>query len=388
MALIDVLNSLSLQPATPTNVQPGIPLSIGIVPDVSQVRTTEIQMVPLDLDFIGKGVIFPNANPADPTTTGPLPIQNLLTVPPSITPGVQGLLGKIKGNLPVAIPTDVLPRLDVTWQITDTAGNDMVASGDAIPSNGLNDVVLTALFLPEFVELTSGLGALGTSTRRVSATVTLTAGATVVGPRTIGPVDIIVPKLPIPTVLAMFVHKPYHGPTLIMVPADSAIPDLGGLAGQIQALQSALNPIRTIARLAALITGLDAITTLLNNEPHISFRKTDSISNLNDITLVQRSWYENDTEAEDELSSLFMIGPAGRAAEFFNDRGHDDGEGKFTFTVGPPLFAGIRDLHRDNPASEPLGNEIVVNHGPDGWWVDTFGDELSSVRFLPLAPIR
>lgn len=383
MALTDILNSLSLQPAGATTVQPGTPVSVGIVPDISQVRVTEVQLVDVDLDFIGKGVIFPNANPSDSTTTGSLPIHDLTTVPPSITPGVQGLIGKIKGKMPVAVPTDVLPRIEVTWQVTDTAGNDLIASGDALAPSGVNDVILNVLFIPEFEELTASPP--GTSTRRVSATVRLVAGSTVAGPRTLGPIDILVPRLPLPTVLAMFVDRPYRGPALIMVPASSAVPDLGALTGKVQELQTVLNPVRSLARLAALITGLDELSALLANEPHIQFRKTDSIRNLNDITLVQRSWYElNDIEAEDELSSLFMIGPRDRAVELFNDRSFDDGEGKFTLTVGPELFAGVRDLHRSRPASEPTGSEIVIDRVPPGGWFDPddFGDDLSSVRFV------
>jgi hypothetical protein len=385
MALIDILDSLGLQPVGPTSVSPGVPITIGVVPDISQVQITDVQLVDVDLDLIGKGVIFTNTTPDDPSPTPsvPLPIHNLTTVPPSLTPGVQGFLGTIKGKLPVAVPREIQPSLHVSWQATDIGGNDLIASGDAIAPNGLNQALLTVLFLPEFVELTSGLGPPPTTTRRVSATVTLVAGAATAGPRMIGPVDILVPQVPLPMVLVMFVDKPYKGPALIMVPSNSAIPDLGGLTGQIQALQSALNPVRTVARLAALITGLDALTALLDNEPHISFRKTDSIGNLNNITLVQRSWYQNDTEAEDELSSLFMIGPRRRNAEFFNDRSFDDGEGKFTLTIGVESFAGIRDLHRKHPVSEPSGVEISVDRDPPGGWFnpDDFGDDLSSVRF-------
>jgi hypothetical protein len=389
MALTDLLNSLSLQPAGTTSATPGVPVSIGIVPDISQVRVTEIQLVDVDFDFIGKGVIFTTDDPSDPTRTGPLPLYNLTSIPPSVVPGVQGLIGKIKGKFPVPVPTDVLPRLDVTWRVTDTAGNDLIASGEAVAPSGLNQVALSVLFLPEFVELTSGLGTPGTSVRRVSATVSITAGTTSTPPRTLGPIDVVVPRVALPTVLAMLVDKPFRGPALIMVPADSAIADLGALTGKLQELQNVLNPVRSVARLAAFLTGLDVLSTILGSEPHISFRKTDGIGNLNDITLVQRSWYENDTEAEDELSSLFMIGPRGRAAEFFNDRSFDTGEGKFTLTLGPELFAGIRDLHREHPASEPSGSEIVVDvDPPGGWWnPDIFGDELSSVRFVALPAI-
>ena len=389
MALQDILDSLSLQPSGTINSQPGIPITVGIVPDISEVRVTDIQMVNIDWDFIGKGMIFTNADPTDPTTTGILPIFDLTTVPPSIDNGVQGLLGKIRGQMPVPVPTDILPRLEVTWQVMDTAGNDLIASGDAVAVDGLNNRALNLLLIPEFVELTGGLGDPGTTTRRVAAAVSLIAGAQSVGPRMIGPIDVVVPRIPLPTTLVMFVHKPYRGPALIMVPADSAVPDLGFLTGKIQELQALLNPLRTLARLAAFLTGLDVINTALANEPHVSFRRTDSVGNLNNITLVQRAWYENDTEAEDELSSLLMIGPRGRRAEFFNDRGFDDGEGKFTVTLGRELFAGIRDLHRASPASEPTGSEIQVNRTPPGgiFNPDTFGDELSSVRFLPIVVV-
>lgn len=384
MALTDVLNSLSLQPAGTLTAQTGLPVSIGIVPDIAQLQLTNIELVDVDLDFIGKGVIFQNDDLSDSTVTGILPIFDLSTIPPSIDSGVQGLIGKLKGKFPVAVPAELQPTLDITWHVTDTAGNDLIASGDAIAPDGVTNTALNVLFLPEFVELTATPGL---STRRVSATVSLTAGGTTVGPRTLGPVDVLVPQVGVPTVLAMFVDKPYHGAVLIMIPGDSILPQsVGAVAGQIQQLQAALNPIRTLVRIASFITGLDALGAALANEPHISIRKTDGIGNLNDITLIQNSWYENDIEAEDELSSLLMIGPRGRAAEFFNDRDFGDGEGKFTLAIGTALYAGIRDLHHMHPASEPAGDEITVDKDPPdgfGWWSeDSFGDELSSVRFV------
>jgi len=383
MALSDLLDSLSLQPATTITSQAGTPLSLGIVPDVSQSTVSDIQLVDIDLEFIGKGVIFENDDLSDTAILGSLPLVDMTHIPPTLINGVQGLLGRIKGKMPVAVPSDIRPRLEVKWHITDDDNNDLIASGDAVAPSGLNNPLLNILFLPEFVELTAGLGDPGMSHRHISAEVTLSAGGLTVGPRTLGPIDVLLPKIPLPTILVMCVDKPYKGPTLIVVPAASAFPDIGALTGKVQEIQNLLNPLRTVVKLASLLTGLDILTSIINSEPHIGFRKTDSIGNLNDITLVQRAWYENDTEAEDELSSLFMIGPRRRSAEFFNKRNHESGDGKFTLTIGKMLFAGVRNLHAKNPASEPEGNEITVNKAPPGGWFspDTFGDELSSIRF-------
>ena len=49
MALTDVLNSLSLQPATTLTAQTGLPVSIGIVPDIAQLQLTNIELVDVDL---------------------------------------------------------------------------------------------------------------------------------------------------------------------------------------------------------------------------------------------------------------------------------------------------------------------------------------------------
>lgn len=384
MSLQALLDTLNLQNFGPALAPVGQPVTFGVVPDITRVSITEVRMVDVALDFIGKGVIFPNTDLNDSAVTGALPFFNFTTVPPSTGNGVQGLIGRLRGQMPVAVPTEVLPQVQVSWRVTDAVGNDLIASGDAVAPSGLGNRSLEVLFVPEFVELTTTLTDPGFSVRRISAEVRLSAGGTTVGPRTLGPVEIRVPRVPLPTLLTMCVHKPYHGPTLILVPGNSALPDLGGLTGRVQALQALLNPIRTLARLAALIGGLDLLKRVLDQEPHVHFRKTDAIGNLNDITLVQRAWYQNDTEAEDELSSMFLITARDRGVECFNARKFSDGEGKFTLRAGTLFCAGIRDLHHKRPVSEPAGTEIQINKEPPGGWFnpDRFGDELSSMRFL------
>jgi hypothetical protein len=122
----------------------------------------------------------------------------------------------------------------------------------------------------------------------------------------------------------------------------------------------------------------------LQSQPNVVFRKADRINNFNNIDLIKRPWYSNDIEAEDELSSLVFVGARGKMAECFNDRDCDQGEGKFTLTVGPKLFVIVRNLHSKRPTSGPDGDEIVIDVvPPDGWFTaDSFGDELSSMRFI------
>ena len=123
---------------------------------------------------------------------------------------------------------------------------------------------------------------------------------------------------------------------------------------------------------------MDLLHAALLAEDHVQFRQADEIANLNDITLA--SGWLNDTEAEDEISSLLLFGPPGRAVDLFNDRSFGVSEGVFTIKTQKQLVAGVRDLHTDFPSVEPVDASLLRRGAPD----DDFGDELSSLRFKPL----
>ena len=76
------------------------------------------------------------------------------------------------------------------------------------------------------------------------------------------------------------------------------------------------------------------------------------------------------------------VAPPERAVDFFNDRNFEPFEGTFTLKTHEQLVAGVRDLHADFPSVEPVGASLLPRLQPAG--SDTFGDELSSLRFSPL----
>lgn len=376
MGYAELLASLTLQPSS-TTAEIGVPVAFTIHPDLSTVQVTEVRMVDVDFEFMAKGFVFATPDLDDPTTTGALPIQDLVSNPPAVTPGVPGLLGRLRGKMPVAVPVEIAPRLEVEWKVTDDRGRDLLARGDAVASAGAGGTSQSVLFLPEVIELINDDDP-GTTPRRVSATVTMFAGSTNVGTRTLGPVVIQVRRLAMPTILAMFLHRNYTGSILVVLPEETWISTLGWLTGKIQELHLVLLPFATNPRLGAVVEALALLHSALLAEDHVQFRKTDEIANLNDITL--SSGFFDDTEAEDEISSLLLFGPPDRAVDLFNDRSFGVSEGVFTIKTREQLVAGVRDLHTDFPSVEPVGASLLRRGAPD----DDFGDELSSLRFDPL----
>ena len=376
MGYAELLASLTLQPSS-TTAEIGVPVAFTIHPDLSTVQVTEVRMVDVDFEFMAKGFVFATPDLDDPTTTGTLPIQDLVSNPPAVTPGVPGLLGRLRGKMPVAVPVEIAPRLEVEWKVTDDRGRDLLARGDAVASAGAGGTSQSVLFLPEVIELINDDDP-GTTPRRVSATVTMFAGSTNVGTRTLGPVVIQVRRLAMPTILAMFLHRNYTGSILVVLPEETWISTLGWLTGKIQELHLVLLPFATNPRLGAVVEALALLHSALLAEDYVQFRKTDEIANLNDITL--SSGFFDDTEAEDEISSLLLFGPPDRAVDLFNDRSFGVSEGVFTIKTREQLVAGVRDLHTDFPSVEPVGASLLRRGAPD----DDFGDELSSLRFDPL----
>ena len=376
MGYAELLASLTLQPSS-TTAEVGVPVTFTIHPDLATVQVTEVRMVDVDFELMAKGFIFATPDLDDATTTGTLPIHDLTSDPAVVTPGVPGLLGRLRGKMPVAVPVDVAPRLEVEWKVTDERGRDLIAKGDAVATAGIAGTSQSVLFLPEVIELVNDDDP-GMTPRMVSATVTMFAGSTNVGTRTLGPVTIQVRRLAMPTILAMFLHRNYTGYILIVLPEDTWISTLGWLTGKIQELHLVLLPFATNPRLGYVVEALALLHAALLAEDHVQFRKTNEIANLNDITLA--GGFFDDTEAEDEISSLLLIGPPKRAVDLFNDRSFGVFEGVFTLKTQEQLVAGVRDLHTDFPSVEPAGASLLRRGAPD----DDFGDELSSLRFDPL----
>ncbi len=387
---LENMGSLLNISGVPSQVQTSQHVVASLAPALSLLNFTEIVMQEIDFDFIGKGVVFTNTDFADPNFAGDTditkiaPLFNLLTIPPSNdSSGVQGLIGKIKGMMPVAVPQEAAPDISVTWKVTDDDGNELVEGTDFLAPSGLTNPTLDIVFIVEFTEFDgSSPPPVG---RKIVAEVTLTAG-TNSWTGDVGPVRVLVPAIPFPKVLAMSEHKNFQGAALIVVPGNSAINTVQQIRTLLQPVRNALDTLTTVARFAEMIIGIDTLSSVLV-ATNIAFTKQTRIGNLNDIDLYSGFW--NDTEAEDELSSLVYLSPPPprdslvNSIAFCNERWMKNGDGKFTLATGLAFVALINDLHKENPTVSPSNASIIYNtNPPDGVFSpSTFGDELSSLEF-------
>ena len=315
------------------------------------------------------------------------------------TPGVPGILGRLTGTFQVPMDvttTSTVPvQVEVQWHVRDENGNpiadvawsDGTQSGTGDPpvlvgNEALADLTLT--FSAVFVELTSTPAPV--AQRSVSASIRLSAATTSTGWVDLPPVTVPIPAVPVPTALVLFQDSNFRNNKLLVVPASSPIVDPARtlLETALDTLNSTLGTLGAAVGLAAFFVGnLQAVKDALDAGGNVVFRKTDSIGNLNDLDL--ESGFLNDTEAEDELSSLIFIGPPGRRVQAFNDRNLSDSEGEMDVTIGPELLVLASSLHSNSPASDPPGR-ISVPKAPTGSRflfhdITSFGDELSSLRF-------
>lgn len=395
MALADVLrgilDSLSTQTFTPGTPGPGQLVEIGLVPPLSDLTVADVLTGDLDLTWVAKDVLYGTAdlepsfvpiNLNAATSGGQPAVTNLGSL--VTLPGVPGMLGQVKGQIPLAAGSSLPVSASISWQVLDEAGSPLAGDQFAAPS-GLSAPRITVAFVPEFFELGAGVPA--PRRRLLRVTVTVSAGGQTVGPRTLPDVPVVVPPVALPTVLALFLHRDFaprsggdDGAVLVVVPNVSPLGSVDALNPILQDIAGLANALRTIGTLAGFATGLGMLRTALA-QPHVVFRKADRINNLNDIDLIQRGFFENDTEAEDELSSLILLGRQGRNTHCCNDRDMRTGEGDFTVTAGSSLMALVRNLHSIAPAVE-FGSLSVGTTPPGGLFnASDFGDALSSLEF-------
>jgi hypothetical protein len=389
-------------------------LSVDVTETVSQLTDAT-----LDIGFLTKNVRFQDFPVSgDPSTLaggtviggGPIADPEILagtftslidpfTEGDATRPGVPGLLGRLKGTY--QLPVDVTQTLtlavqvEVQWHIRDENGNPIVdvawtdgtQSGTGQPpaltaSEALADLTLTLSAV--FVELTSTPAPV--AQRSISASIRLSAGQVSTGFVELPPVTVPVPAIPLPTVL-LLQDSSFKDNKLVVVPASSPIvdPAKDAIKTALDTLNSALGALGGAVGLASFFVGnLGTVKDAIDAAGNFVFRKTDSISNLNDIDL--EGGFFNDTEAEDELSSLIFVGPPRRKVQAFNARSSSDSEGEMDVTVGPELLVLAQSLHSNSPASDPPGR-ISVPKAPTGTRnlglhdITSFGDELSSLRF-------
>lgn len=391
--LNDLAATLRIGLTGPAQRPAGQPITAGIVPPVSSLNVSETLTGTLNLTWIMKDVRYstaqvePSLDPAalNANILGGIPLSGLPALP-----GVPGSLGQLTGSIPLPSMTTIPVQLEIEWRVRDeTDSRDLVLGTDFLAPGGLNNPEVSIILAPSTVELTTDAPVPAPVRRHLRARVRLSAGPTRTAWIDLPPVPVFVPALGLPTVLALFLHVDFQarsgdddGAVLVVVPANSPFGSIHQLQPALNQLQSAVSTISSFASFAAFLAGLSELTGALPAQPHVQFRSTNRINNLNDITLIQRGFFENDTEAEDELSSIIFIGPAAKRAQLFNARDTNAGAGAFTLTVGPNFVTIVRNLHSASPASEPGGMLTVDTPPPGGiFGPSTFGDELSSLRF-------
>lgn len=366
-------------------------ITASIIPPLTDLTATDFLSAPMDvnLNFLTKGVAFSDDNLVapfnDPTintnTVDGLPIANLLNSA-GLTPGN---IGQIAGTLKIPFPVTIPVGATVSWRVEDDQGD---AVSDFMAPSGLAGFEAQFIFPPVIEELTNDF-VLSLKEYRIIATVTLLAGAGGTDfTRELPPAVVLIPNIGIPVILAMFrhpfflpVYKDSDGAVLLIVPANSKLKDASQLQDILNTLRPLIGNLNSIVRFASLLTGISMLSDALAVQPHIVFRATDSISDLNDIDLFTGFW--NDIEAEDELASAIFIGNPGKTVECYIDRSFRGG--RLDLKIGGMAEGAtsqdnwltyIESLEGSDPASKPLGTEkTVLTQSSD------FGHELSSLKF-------
>jgi hypothetical protein len=442
-SLIALANSITASP--PTQLTTGkfeITLTSGgplQVPDTTPVRS--IANGAIDLAFVLKNVRFTKTDITDLSTIGGMPIQLFATQlldGSTAAAGIPGLLGSLKGTVPVVIDSvnsvlavqiqvrvsvrDDKNQLDpyVNWSFS-TGATGVGGEGTSTPNTTLPVATLLwrlplpgSPFVGAFNELTSQFPTdpsdpLPLPIRLVNRTITVELNLSAAGVSTgwvaLPPLPISIPAIPIPTLVAFFDDvgfnaTPGQNGTLILLPDDSPLTPVGGTADPLQSLLSTalqslrdlvnglvtdatgtggFNPFNPLAPLASIIE--DLVNDLTNGDraTQIHFVKASTVPNLNDGGFL----IHGSDNANDRISSMLVLGPMGLTVHCYNNWNFDPSVGAFDVRVGVEMAVGVPSLP-SNPLSIPLGNLTVTvpstagQHAPSS----SFNDSLSSVQMV------
>jgi hypothetical protein len=310
------------------------------------------------------------------------------TVAGPLTGVLEGILDKCAITLPVDVPLTA----EVKWSVRtgDQPGSQEVSKGDYRMTGELNATSVNVLLRPETYDWLESDLPVQSITRYLHAHVTLTAGD-VKKEYDLPPARLQTISLGIPRLIALFENSNFEGACLIMVPEHSPLPDVSTFLEMLAPLGNILSVLGTFKQFAAFATGLGQLVSAVSVNPNIRFRvneaKTEKIGddevtyegvrNLNDITLIYKSRFSNDLEAEDEISSLILIGNPGACVQCFNDRDFEGGEGWFEVKTEENFCTLVRNLH----FVKSEHRAVRVMKEPDGGLGETktFGDEMSSI---------
>jgi len=377
-----------------TELAPGQRARVGIEVPETALEVTEMLTRTLSLEWVGKDVRFFNPDllpqPLRASLQAPgqiirqaigiAPVRQLIQL---FAPGTKGTLSQIAATLQTPISSPVAVSFSWRWTVTDSAGATVNSGQGFISPEGVNVPQTSFVLKPPVRAIEEKDFAPEAYSIRGSAR--LQAGAIDTGWLDFPALPFLVQPLQVPTVLALFVNRNFQnfaddteGAVLVMLPEDSPLHAVSAVTQTLNTVGTALQAIGTLLSLFPLGAAAGTITAPISNATYTSIAVQDDIANLNDWTLIQREWFENDTEAEDEISSLILVGVPGTRVRLYNARDFGSNEGVLEVTTGPEGYVLIRNLDAADPATEPAGRANVVN--PSSW--NTFRDTFSSVRFV------
>jgi hypothetical protein len=352
--------------------------------------------------------------------TGPTTVPALDKTSFDVKPPAQGFNISFVDPLTGAVKS-VPVKAHANWRILDASGNPAAARGNFVADPPtLDDLPQALTFLPKVVEHTSRTSPGHHTVFKLEAEVQLEAN------NPLPPNEVITrPELPkkitleikvptallIPTLVAFFRHRsfnhqgkrplPKRGFALIYVPTNANgdwtdkrgrgfESQLNALAATAKALrrkvQRVLPDLPTVSQQLDLLksgldkfaAGLELLATAIGNHLSLGPERVvvvpgNAVKNLNTRDILQG--IIDDTEGENEISSLIIVGPPGTRVECFNARDHSPRKGQLNLVTDSSYVIAVRDLHTERPESETGGS--LGHHGGH-----PFGDRISSFQII------
>ena len=332
---------------------------------------------------------------------------------PTSPPGVPGLLGRFGGTIPLVVQrtqktqlSEMPIRASVRWRIRDERGTIVpvswsiagVASGTdgeilqtLGPLPAMAPPSLTLTFPLLFTELSTRALPLPRRTIEVAIRLEVTAVGITTGWVDLPPLTITLPAIPIPRIAVFTENVNFGVRVLVVVPSGSPFTTISEVTTGLNTLITTLAPIASTPALSVFLTQIGLPTGLVLvalTSPGVLFQVADSMPFMRDAAW-NRGWFGTNilfaANAEDSISAMALIGPPGSTMECFNAREFAPHEGQINITTGAGIMTTIRDMGSAAPPCDPPGN-ISIPRPPGGWYpfhhVTTFGDELSSMRFV------
>lgn len=308
----------------------------------------------------------------------------------SITEGVSP-----PSHMPLSpIVSDLLPvtvvKVEIRWSASRDDGSStefLVKPNLSAPLDANTQIPNVAfLFKPHVVELTeNSLRTAPLQKRKLHVQVKLSVNNVLTTDWIDLPfVEVFIPSLQIPTVLALYQGINLTQRILILVPSSSPFKYLEKLIPVLEKLNTVVFALKELVFFARFLVGLDS---LVNNLPSVGvdYRVTDDIK-LNDILFEPD--FPRDATWEDRVSSILFIGPQGKKVHCQNESNIDT-EGAFIITIGEEYHVIVPTLRANPPRTEPV-NRLEVTARPldldPGNHSYLFDDTLSTIIFSPPIP--